>query len=104
MKIIYKILERLDKAMDEERFDWNEIDHNTFGITKIRWVRIMHIMNENGFIDGVSIVNTIGQKNSEVRFIDIRITLKGLEYLAENSNMGKLITTAKLLKDIIPDI
>lgn len=104
MKVIYKILERLEKAMDEEEFDWHEIDHRAFGISELKWTRIIQLMLERGLIDGFSLINTMGRTYPGVKPIDPRITFEGLEYLAENSNTAKIINAAKLLKDTIPGL
>ena len=41
-------------------------------------------------------------RNTSVDAEDIRITLKGLEYLSENSIMQKMYKTAKGITDLIP--
>ncbi|WP_352404523.1 YjcQ family protein [Sporanaerobacter acetigenes] len=104
IKVIYKMLERLEKAMDEERFDWHEIDHEAFGISELKWTRIILLMQERGLIDGFSLVHMMGQTYPGIKPIDPRITFEGLEYLAENSNTAKIINVAKLLKDTIPGL
>lgn len=101
MKVIYKILERLEKAMDEERFNWKEISYEQFGISQEKWRKIIEIMKEEGFIEGINIRKDL-QGKVYVDGLDLRITFKGLVFLAENSNTAKIINAAKLIKDIVP--
>lgn len=58
------------------------------------------MMADVGYIKGVSILKDItGSTNVDAE--NMRITLKGLEYLQENSIMQKIYRTAKGLKEII---
>ncbi len=52
------------------------------------------------YITGVIIVDMIGIQG--IKFDDVRITLKGLEYLSENSLMKKAANLAKSIKETIP--
>lgn len=54
-----------------------------------------------GYIKGVTIQKYVtGETNVDAE--DIRITLKGLEYLSENSIMQKMYKAAKGITDLIP--
>lgn len=102
--IIIKILKRLEVAMDEDDPDFSDIQPGGLEISDIKWVRIFQMIYERGLIDGVDFTHFIGQEHPEVSFNDLRITLSGLEYLADNTSTAKLIKAAKLLKDTIPGI
>ena len=66
-----------------------------------RWCRYMEMMADVGYITGVEIQRFItGETSVDAR--DIRITLKGLEYLQENGIMRKLYKAAKGIADIVP--
>ncbi|UMZ73548.1 YjcQ family protein [Natranaerofaba carboxydovora] len=102
MEIIFKILEKLEEAMDKDHFDWkNEISHEAIGITKNRWILIIDMMNNNGLIEGLSI-NRGAQGDITIVTAQPRITLKGINFLIENSQTAKVIEAAKLIKDFIP--
>lgn len=101
MKVIYKILEVLEKAMDEEHFKWKAISHEQYGISQEKWIKIIEIMKQEGFIEGIDITRGL-EGNMEVVAPRMKITFKGLVYLAENSNAAKIINAAKLIKDIVP--
>lgn len=98
-KCIYKILRALEKAMDLPEFDISQIDHNKLEVSKERWARYLEMMLDVGYIKGVSIYEDItGETNVETD--NIRITLKGLEYLSENTIMQRLYKAAMGAKEI----
>lgn len=100
-KAIYKILTALDKAMDLPEFDIKQIDHNVLGVSKERWSRYIEMMADVGYIKGVK-VYTIISGDTVVEDNGIRITLKGLEYLSENSVMQKIFRGMKGIKESVP--
>lgn len=100
-KAVYKILSTLEKAMDLPEFDISQIGADKLGVSEERWARYIEMMADVGYIKGVRVFKDItGETNVESE--DIRITLKGLEYLQENSIMQKIYKTAKGIKEIIP--
>lgn len=93
-KAVYRILSALKKAMDLPGFDVQQIWQEALGATHERWCRYMEMMADVGYITGVEIRRFItGETSVDAR--DIRITLKGLEYLQENGIMRKLCKAAK---------
>ena len=98
--VIYKILAALEKAMDIEDLDISAIGPEVLGITKTRWDRYMEMLVDSGYIKGVKI-NTYSSGVS-VQCVNIKITLKGLEYLTENSFMKKAYRAVKGIVDIMP--
>ncbi|MCR5704439.1 MAG: YjcQ family protein [Eubacterium sp.] len=103
-KVIYKILKVLEKAMDLEEFDKKLIGHQELELTEPRWNRIMAMMVSDGLIRGVDIRNTFDCDYPKATLIRPEITLKGLEYLEENSLMKKVADAAKGIKDIVPGL
>ena len=100
-KIIYKILSVLEKSMDLENVDIERISSNNLGISQQRWNKYMEMLLDAGYIKGVTIQKYVtGETNVDAE--DIRITLKGLEYLRENSIMQKMYKTAKGITDLFP--
>lgn len=98
-KIIYKILKHLESMMDCEYTDISAISHKRLGITKERWEQILIILHKNGYIEGIVSTQTLGDdKPHIVEPIKPIITLKGLEYLAENSLLKK---AGNMLKGIV---
>lgn len=100
-KCIYKILKALEKAMDFSEFDLSQINHEKLGVSKERWARYLEMMVDVGYIKGIRIYTDC---TDEINVDDegIRITLKGLEYLTENSIMQRIYKTALGIKELKP--
>ncbi len=100
-KAVYKILSTLEKAMDLPEFDLSQISAEKLGVSKERWAKYLEMMVDVGYIKGIRVYRDI---TDEINIEDegIRITLKGLEYLQENSIMKKLYKSAKGIVDLVP--
>lgn len=98
-KIIYKILSSFERSLDVEEFELKSISAEKLGITQVRWVKYIEMLVEAEYLDGIEIRDTI--TGIDVLEENPRITLKGLEYLAENSIMQRMYKTAKGIKDLI---
>lgn len=99
-KFIYKILKTLEAAMDYSEFDISQISAEKLGISQERWVRYIEMMSDVGYIKGIRVYKDISDE-IEAEDNGIRITLKGLEYLSENTIMQRMYKTAKGIKDLI---
>lgn len=99
-KFIYKILRTLESAMDYHEFDISQISAEKLGITSERWARYIEMMCDVGYIKGIRVYKDVSG-DIEVEDNGIRITLKGLEYLSENSIMQRMYKAAKGVKDLI---
>ena len=87
--------------MDLENVDIERISSNNLGISQQRWNKYREMLLDAGYIKGVTIQKYVtGETNVDAE--DIRITLKGLEYLSENSIMQKMYKAAKGITDLIP--
>ncbi len=101
LKAIYKILKYLREAMNYEEADIDFISDKALGISENLWVSILEMLVSNGYITGVEV--KYGAQGDRVLSIsNLRITLKGIEYLEENSLMKRAANIAKGIKDIIP--
>lgn len=86
--------------MDLPEFDISLIGADKLGVSDERWARYIEMMADVGYIKCVIISKDItGSLNVDAD--NMRITLKGLEYLQENSIMQKIYRTAKGIKEII---
>ena len=102
-KAVYKILTQLEKDMDKDEPDIEKIDATALCVSEKRWTHYIEMMNDCGYVKGVTGVTDItGEITMDCR--QMRITLKGLEYLQENSIMKKLFYAAKNIKEITPGI
>lgn len=99
-KIIYRILKALEKSMDNEEFEPIVISPEVLGISPERWKKLIKMLVEEGYMEGVRIVTT-NTGAVIVKMLSPTITLKGLEYLNENSLMQKAANVAKGIADIV---
>lgn len=102
-KSIYTILKALESAMDYPEFDLEQINHKALNVSQERWARYLEMMADIELIKGVKVYRSITGA-TVVEDNRIRITLKGLEYLTENSIMQKIYKAAKGIKELIPGI
>ncbi len=93
-KVIYRILKTLEAAMDFEEPDLSGMSHEALGITPERWTAIILLILDGGYVEGATRVKRLGGADA-VKMGRMRITLRGLEYLAENSFMRKAANIAK---------
>ena len=100
-KAVYKILSTLEKAMDYPEFDIEQIGADALDVSIERWKRYIEMLVDAGYIKNVPICKDI-TGGIHVNAKEARITLKGLEYLQENSIMQKLYKAAKGIIDVIP--
>ena len=92
--VIYKILKKLEKAMDLDEFSIDDVSAEVLKISESRWAAIIEMLCENGDIAGVTVQRSV---DGEIQISEssLRITLKGLEYLSDNSFMKKAANVAK---------
>ena len=97
---IYRILQILKKAMDVEEFDQELISSETLKVNYPKWCRLMAMLANNGYISGVSVWNSFDCQYPKIELVRPEITLKGLEYLEENSMMKIVSKVAKGVIDV----
>ncbi|MBU3226797.1 YjcQ family protein [Clostridium algidicarnis] len=100
-KFIYKVLKILEQSMDLDEFDKKSISKERLELSEARWCRIMAILVNEGYISGIETWNSMDCNYPRVAVVRPEITLKGLEYLNENSIMKKAANLAKGISDII---
>ena len=98
-KVIYKILKLLEKYMDCDEIDVNDFTPERFDVSENRFYSILTMLYDDGYITGLSISKSLGGTNYDLRNLDI--TIKGLEYLSENTMMKKAEKLVKGISDII---
>ena len=104
-KIIYRILKHLEESMDYEYINTEPISPETLGISKPRWEHIMIMLIQNGYITGVNYIQTLGdEKPRIVEPVKPIITLRGIEYLSENTFMKKASDVLKGIKEMTPGL
>ena len=66
-KYIYRILKILEKSMDLEEFDMELIGYKELDISKIRWSRIVSMLKEQEYIQGIDIWYSLAQDYPRVK-------------------------------------
>lgn len=99
--IIYKILKTIEQSMDFEEFDEYSISPKVLGISQERWKIIINELVNEGYITGITLIPVIGKLTKEPRIIKPVLTLKGMEYLEENSMMKKVANITKGIIEIV---
>ena len=97
-KQIYRILSILHKAMDLEEWDSELLFPESLGISLPMWSRLMAMLLKEGYITGGEAWGSFDVSYPKVKLSRPEITLKGLEYLEENSLMKK---AGEMLKEVI---
>ena len=100
-KIIYILLSTLEKAMDYPAFDVAQISAERLGISEERWARYIEMLSDEGYIKGAKIQKFLSG-DTGVNIDSIRITLKGLEYLRDNTIMKQIQRAMKGIKESVP--
>ena len=100
-KIIYKILKYLERAMAFSELDLTPLMPEALGITRERWGAVLKMMIDNGYVEGVTCKDYVHIDTPVLDITRIKITLKGLEYLSENSMMKKCAEFAKGIIEVI---
>jgi hypothetical protein len=101
-RTIYKILSILQKSMDYEVVDIRRLSADNLDITEPKRKALLGMLLKNGYIEGFQVIQYIGDPTPNIEGLEgIRITLKGLEYLEENSLMQKAARLAKGIAEVL---
>lgn len=101
-RTIYKILSILQKSMDYEVVDIRRLSADNLGITESKRKVLLGMLLKNGYVEGFQVIQYIGDQAPNIEGLEgIRITLKGLEYLEENSLMQKAARLAKGIAEVL---
>lgn len=101
-KVIYKILKLLHKNRGREDFDYEQISAKAMGMSFEDWEQLMIELQVNGYIRGLVYDQSLSDKFPHlVEPIRPVITLKGIEYLAENGVMNKVKEALRMVGDIV---
>lgn len=99
--VIYKILSALEENMDSgQPIDTNLWNSDALGISKERFAAYLEMLSDSGYIKGVALGNYM--RTPVIHYTNAKITLKGLEYLAENTLMQRAYKAINKITDLIP--
>lgn len=98
--VIYKILSALEANMDTgQPIDEHLFNAEALGISRERFFSYLEMLSDSGYIKGAELTNYI--RSPIVHYSNAKITLKGLEYLAENTIMQRIYKTVKGVAEIV---
>lgn len=98
-KIIIRILKLLEESLDDECFDIKKLDPELLDVSRNRRNALLKMLSDEGYINGIMYIDGMpGIKISP----DICITLKGLEYLENNTLIKQAAQKMRDIKDINP--
>lgn len=101
-KVIYKILKHLETALDYEVTDLSVIEPGRLGISRERWEQLLIMMQDDGYITGIITCKALGDDKRHISEpIQPTITIRGMEYLAENSFMKRAANMLRGAVDVI---
>ena len=98
-KTIYKILSAFEEQLDNVEFNTDLLDYKAYKVSEIRFVRYLQMLINAGYIDGIKIT-PLSDNTFYVNPSSPTITLKGIEYLADNSVMQKVVGFIKKGEEI----
>lgn len=101
--VIYRILQALQKSMDSDEFDETMISPERLKISETRRNKLLVQLVKNEYVEGIELRKYQDSSTAEPFILpSATITLKGLEYLEDNSMMKKAAGVLKELKDFVP--
>lgn len=101
-RTIYRMLSILQKSMDYEHVDIRRLSADNLGITESKRKVLLGMLLKNGYVEGFQEIQYIRDQAPNIEGLEgIRITLKGLEYLEENSLMQKAARLAKGIAEVL---
>ncbi|MGP1459130.1 MAG: YjcQ family protein [Treponema sp.] len=85
---LFTILNRLYLGLDDTDFKPKEhITAECLQLSNPRWAKYLHLLSDAGYIDGVTFRKY--DMGEVIQYSDIAITLKGMEFLEQNTVMPK---------------
>ena len=99
-KVIYKILTAFEKSLDVEDFDIDSITAKALGISEIRLVKYLEMLVDAEYITGIDFEEHIAG-SIIIKADNPLITIKGLEYLSENTIMQRIYKSIKGIKEMV---
>lgn len=99
LQIAYKILYALEHK-DAPQYMGQVISPEKIGAEPEKWLEVVQSLLEEGYISGVKIsMDILGNQMVDVK--NARITLKGAEYLRDNSAMRRFAQIAAGIIEIV---
>ena len=106
--LAYKILAYLYECIKgKKKLDFSYLQPMTkdFPVEEGYFYYIVENIYKSGYIEGITMVPILGEPHPRIKYTEnLCITPKGIEYLLDNSMMGKAKDFLKTLKETIPGL
>ncbi len=101
-KAIYRILKTIDVEFEKGTQTSNIFDLEKLGISYRRLCIILKSLYDDGYIDGIAFINTLGSDIPNFKLMGCHLTISGMAYLEDNTTMKKAYNLLKEAKEWIP--
>ena len=95
IRAIYKIPKALDRGLDDDELDQSAIGPEALGVSENRRDALLAMLADEGHVGGVTVRHYPDRPQPVVIIESPRVTLRGLEYLQENSLMRRAADIAR---------
>lgn len=99
-RVIYRILRVLKASLDYDEPTAEAYPAAALGVSENRRDNLLWMMQRDGCVDGVTRSGYFDGAH-RIDASDIRITIRGLEYLHENSMMARVANAARGIAKVI---
>lgn len=101
-RAIYRILRTLIQYNGDSDFDVKQIGADVVGLSEAEWEQIMIELLREGYIRGVGMTQSLSDAFPRIVYpIHPQITLKGMQYVEENSMMQKAMRAFKGISEVL---
>ncbi len=100
--IVYRILKTIYDSMDYPEFSEESIMPDTLHVSAPKWTAIMAELVRNEYVTGITVHEAPGCVMPLIRIVKPVLTMKGAEYLEDNTMMKRVQRTMKGIKDALP--
>lgn len=108
--VMNKILKYVEQSLDSDVFDESGFTAENFKVSKNRFARLVKMLSDSGYIEGVEVFDN-GEPDpftpKNIPRFQIRlgenasITVKGLQFLAENTAWARAYNVVKEVKGFV---
>ena len=99
-RAIYRILRALEASLDYDEPTADAFSADALGVSENRRDNLLWMMQRDGYVDGVTRSDYFDGTH-RIDASGMRITIRGLEYLHENSMMARAANAARGIAEVI---
>ena len=108
--VMNRILKYVEQSLDDDFFDAENFTPDNFSVSKNRFARLLKMLSDSGYVEGIEVVDRgepdeFSPKNYErfkiILSDGVSVTVKGLQFLAENAAWVKMYRVAKEIRGFV---